>query len=41
MCDEDTYQNDMDFFSYRRDRVTGRMAAFLGIREPARQVSRI
>ena len=31
VCDEDTYRNKRDFFSYRRDGATGRMAAFLGI----------
>lgn len=33
VCDEDTYRNQRDFFSYRRDGVTGRMAAFLGMKE--------
>jgi len=33
VCDEDTFQNKRDFFSYRRDGApSGRMAAFLGIR---------
>ncbi len=32
VCDEDTFRNKRDFFSYRRDGVsTGRMAGFLGI----------
>lgn len=33
VCDQDTYRNGRDFFSYRRDGVTGRMAAFLGMKE--------
>ncbi len=33
VCDEDTFRNSRDFFSYRRDGVTGRMGAFLGIKE--------
>jgi len=33
VCDEDTLRNKRDFFSYRRDGVTGRMAAFLGMKE--------
>ncbi len=33
VCDEDTYRNRRDFFSYRRDGATGRMAAFLGMKE--------
>ena len=33
VCDEDTYRNKRDFFSYRRDGATGRMAAFLGMKE--------
>jgi len=33
VCDEDTLRNKRDFFSYRRDGTTGRMAAFLGIKE--------
>ncbi len=32
VCDEDTFRNKRDFFSYRRDGMTGRMAAFLGIK---------
>ena len=32
VCDEDPFRNRRDFFSYRRDGVTGRMAAFLGIK---------
>ena len=33
VCDEDTYRNRRDFFSYRRDgATTGRMAAFLALR---------
>ena len=32
VCDEDTFRNKRDFFSYRRDGVTGRMAGFLGIK---------
>ena len=32
VCDEDTFRNKRDFFSYRRDGATGRMAAFLGIK---------
>lgn len=36
VCDEDTYRNRKDFFSYRRDGVTGRMAAFLGLQSVAR-----
>jgi YfiH family protein len=32
VCDEDTFRNKRDFFSYRRDGVTGRMAAFLSIK---------
>ena len=32
VCDEDTLRNRRDFFSYRRDGVTGRMAAFLGMK---------
>ncbi len=32
VCDEDTFRNKRDFFSYRRDGVTGRMAAFLRIK---------
>ena len=32
VCDEDTFRNKRDFFSYRRDgAATGRMAGFLGI----------
>ena len=31
VCDEDTFRNKRDFFSYRRDGTTGRMAGFLGI----------
>ena len=30
VCDEDTYRHGRDFFSYRRDGVTGRMARFSG-----------
>lgn len=33
VCDEDTFRNRRDFFSYRRDGATGRMGAFLGIKE--------
>ena len=33
VCDEDTYRNKRDFFSYRREGTTGRMGAFLGIEE--------
>lgn len=33
VCDEDTLRNKRDFFSFRRDGATGRMAAFLGIKE--------
>ena len=33
VCDEDTLRNKRDFYSFRRDGVTGRMAAFLGIKE--------
>lgn len=33
VCDEDTFRNSREFFSYRRDGVTGRMGAFLGIEE--------
>ena len=33
VCDEDTFRNRRDFFSYRRDGVTGRMGAFLGMKE--------
>ena len=33
VCDEDTLRNKRDFFSYRRDGTTGRMAAFLGMKE--------
>lgn len=32
VCDEDTYRNKRDFFSYRREGKTGRMAGFLGIK---------
>ena len=32
VCDEDTYRNKRDFFSYRREGATGRMGAFLGIK---------
>ena len=32
VCDENTYRNGRDFFSYRRDDLTGRMAAFLGMK---------
>ena len=32
VCDEDTFRSKRDFFSYRRDGVTGRMGAFLGIK---------
>ncbi|BDI28180.1 laccase domain protein [Capsulimonas corticalis] len=32
VCGEDTCRNGRDFFSYRRDGVTGRMAAYLGVR---------
>lgn len=32
VCDEDTFRNKRDFFSYRRDGATGRMAAFLKIK---------
>ena len=33
VCDEDTFRNKRDFFSYRRDgAATGRMAGFLGIK---------
>ena len=32
VCDEDTFRNRRDFFSYRRDGATGRMGAFLGIK---------
>lgn len=32
VCDEDTFRAKRDFFSYRRDGVTGRMAAFLALR---------
>jgi YfiH family protein len=32
VCDEDTFRNRRDFFSYRRDGATGRMGAFLGMR---------
>lgn len=33
VCDEDTFRNKRDFFSYRRDGgATGRMAGFLGIK---------
>ncbi len=31
VCDEDTHRNQRDFFSFRRDGATGRMAGFLGI----------
>ena len=37
VCDEDTYRNRRDFFSFRRDGATGRMAAFLGLRSPSRR----
>jgi len=33
VCDEDTFRNRRDFFSYRRDGVTGRMGAFLAMKE--------
>lgn len=33
VCDEDTFRNRRDFFSYRRDGITGRMGAFLGMKE--------
>ena len=33
VCDEDTLRNKRDFFSFRRDGITGRMAAFLGMKE--------
>jgi len=33
VCDEDTFRNKRDFFSYRRDGATGRMGAFLGMKE--------
>jgi len=33
VCDEDTFRNRRDFFSYRRDGATGRMGAFLGVKE--------
>jgi len=33
VCDEDTFRNRRDFFSYRRDGATGRMGAFLGMKE--------
>ena len=36
VCDEDTFRNKRDFFSYRRDGATGRMGAFLGIKETNR-----
>jgi len=32
VSDEDSFQNKQDFFSYRRDGITGRMAAFLGMK---------
>ena len=36
VCDEDTFHNRRDFFSYRRDgAATGRMAAFLALRPVA------
>lgn len=35
VCDEDTFRNRRDFFSYRRDGATGRMGAFLGLQENA------
>jgi YfiH family protein len=31
VCDEDTYRNSRDFFSYRRDGITGRMAAYMAL----------
>ena len=37
VCDEDTFRNRRDFFSYRRDRTTGRMGAFLGMKEKKRE----
>jgi len=37
VCDEDTFRNRRDFFSFRRDGATGRMAAFLGMRSPSRR----
>jgi YfiH family protein len=33
VCDEDTFRNKRDFFSYRREGTTGRMGAFLGMKE--------
>ena len=33
VCDEDTYRNKRDFFSYRREGKTGRMAGFIGIKD--------
>lgn len=33
VCDEDTYRSKRDFFSFRRDGTTGRMAGFLGIKK--------
>ena len=33
VCDEDTFRNKRDFFSYRREGTTGRMGAFLGTEE--------
>lgn len=36
VCDQDTYRNRKDFFSYRREGKTGRMAAFLGVRARGR-----
>ena len=32
VCDEDTFRSKRDFFSYRRDGATGRMAAFLALK---------
>jgi YfiH family protein len=37
VCDEDTFRNRRDFFSYRRDGTTGRMGAFLGMKEKKRE----
>ena len=35
VSNEDTCRNGHDFFSYRRDGVTGRMAGYLGLHDPA------
>ena len=37
VSNEDTFRNQRDFFSYRRDGITGRMAGFLGIQEKKSQ----